>query len=393
MPAAGNGGSAAGTVATITFMAHRLRFFLILVVASLALSTACTSDSSEDVPPTRVPEGPSRAFAMGLSSVPTELTQESYEGAFALTAGAGDVILIQRTPPWNDLVAGEISSETASATARETDLAATHGLDLFVAIDPIDVVDGKSEIASLPPELRGAGFADERVRGAFLDYARYVAQNYRPEYLALGVEVNSYQHEHPEDFERFVVLYHEAYQEVKAISPETLVFPTFQYEELQGLLPTDAPRPPQWYLLNRFAGRMDLLAVSSFPALAFENLSLIPDSYYAQLRAFSDAPIALTSLGYPSDLADPSTGLSGEEAQADFLGSTLEVAQQLAMPLLVWFLGQDPSFAGSQAQSFLTLTGLKAQDDSIKAAWLIWENAAGRPMDQSLPTGTPEEAG
>jgi hypothetical protein len=320
---------------------------------------------------------------MGLSSVPADLSEEGYEAAFALAASTGEVVLVQRTPPWEDMISGDISDETASATKREVALAESYGVDLFVAIDPIDVVGGVSEIAALPGDLRGSGFADEAIHQAFLAYVRYVAQNYEPAYLALGVEVNSYQHDHPEDFERFVVLYHEAYEAVKQISPDTLVFPTFQYEELQGLLPAGSPRPPQWYLLNRFTDRMDLLGVTSFPALAFDDLTLVPDSYYAQLRAFSDAPIALTSFGYPSE--------GGEADQARYLESTMEVAQQLAMPLLVWFLGQDLTFGVEVADSFLDTTGLRHQEGSEKEAWQAWAVASRRPLNSTNPVDPVEE--
>ncbi|MEE8386041.1 MAG: hypothetical protein V3S01_08995, partial [Dehalococcoidia bacterium] len=177
--------------------------------------------------------------------MPAEQTSESYASAFELAASAGEVILIQRVPPWHEMLAGEPSDSTVAATHRETELAEQFGLDLFVAIDPMDVAEGRSQLADLPEDLHGAGFAHEEVRRAFIAYAQYVAANYQPKYLALGVEVNSYQQGHPEDFEEFIVVYHEAYEAVKELSPDTLVFPTFQFEEMLGLLPIDNPFPPR----------------------------------------------------------------------------------------------------------------------------------------------------
>ena len=321
---------------------------------------------------------------MGLSSLPTELTEESYEDAFALAGSVGEVILIQRTPPWTELLAGEISELTEQTTAQELALADKYGLDLFIAIDPMDVSVGRSALADLPDELRGAGFEDEGIRDAFMAYARYIAQAYQPRYLALGVEVNSYQHEQPEDFERFVVLYHEAYEAVKEISPETLVFPTFQLEELQGLLPTDNPYQQQWYLMNRFEPRLDLLAVSSYPSLAYDTPDDIPSSYFAQLSAYTSRPIAITGMGYASDSPDGDDTQRSEPDQALFLQRTMDVAQQLSMALVVWFIGQDLSFTGDAPLQVLEHIGLRRQDGSRKEAWRVWEAASRRALQAAL---------
>lgn len=351
--------------------------YLTLLAVGLAL-IACAEEGQPAPTPTTTGEGRTRSFAMGVSSLPPELTEQSYARTFQLAAGAGEVILIQRTPPWEEMLTGDLSPETVDATERETELAEKYGLDLFIAIDPTDPAKGRGELASLPEELRGAGFADENVRRAFIAYARYVAENYRPKYLALGVEINMYQRLHPEDFERFVILYHEAYQAVKELAPETLVFPTFQLEELQGLLPPGDPQPPQWYLLNRFEPRLDLLAVSSFPALAFSGLEQIPGSYYARLASYTDRPIAIAGMGYPS--GPGGAGAGTEEDQADFLRRVLDNAQQLAMPLVVWFLSQDPAFTGEPPFDRLQHLGLRRQDGTEKPAWQAWEATARRPL-------------
>ena len=350
---------------------------LVLCVAMLAFGlalAACGDRGTDGLPPSETSVGPPRSFQMGLSSLPAELTEESYNRAFELAASAGEVIMIQRAPPWEELLASEVSEGTARTTQRERQLAGEHGLDLFVAIDPTDVVGERSELANLPPELRGAGFADEQIRSAFIDYAKYVAENYHPKYLALGVEINSYQHQHPEDFEQFVTLYHQAYDGVKELSPETLVFPIFQLEELQGLLPTDQPYPPQWYLIQRFEPRLDLLAVSSYPGLAFAAAEDIPDSYVAQLRSYTDRPIVIAGTGYSS--GDD----ANENQQAAYLRRVLDEAQQLSMPLLVWLVGQDPSFTGDVPLGLLQHIGLLRQDGTEKPAWAVWAQAARRPL-------------
>jgi hypothetical protein len=331
--------------------------------------------------------GPPRTFAMGISSLPPELTQDSYAGTFELASEAGEVILIQRTPPWQEMLSGDVSQETAQATQREKQLAQEHGLDIFVALDPTDTTVGRSELAGLPPALRGAGFADPDVRRAFIAYAQYVAQNYQPKYVALGVELNSYQSHEPEDFEAFLTLYAEAYDAVKRIRPDALVFHIFQLEEMHGLLPIDEPHPPQWGLIAGFGERLDLLAVSSYPSLAFNSPASIPETYYSRLAAYARQPIALTGMGFSSGSDDASEG--GEAEQAAFLTRALRAADQLGMPLVVWFAGQDPSFTGAPPFDRLEHIGLRRQDGSAKEAWFVWDAAARRPLEEAAQTAGP----
>jgi hypothetical protein len=330
--------------------------------------------------PGRTPTGAPRSFAMGLSSLPADLTEDGYRRAFELAASAGEVILIQRTPPWAELIAGDVSQETAGTTQREVELAKQYDLDLFVAIDPTHVVGDTSELAALPPELSGAGFGDPQVRRAFIEYAQYVAKNYHPKYIALGVAVNSYQHQHPEDFEQFVSLYHEAYQAVKQLEPDTIVFTIFQLEELQGLLPLDHPYLPQWNLIRHFGSELDLLALSSYPQLVFNSADSLPENYFSQVQGFSDLPIAIAGTGYSSETG----GAAGatEEQQDAYLARAADAAGQLSMPLLVWLVGQDPTFTGDKPLDLAEHMGLLRQDGSEKTAWSAWEQLSRRPLTE-----------
>lgn len=357
-----------------------------LCITLLALALASASREPGVAPaPAPTGSGPPRAFAMGISSLPPELTQDSYAGTFELAAQAGEVILIQRTLPWNELLAGSISQETAQTTRREVKLADDNGLALFVAIDPTDPSLGRSELAGLPPELRGAGFADQRITRAFVAYAAYVAQNYRPAYLGLGVEINTYERHQPEDFGSFVSAYNEAYASVKQLSPDTLVFPIFQFEELQGLLALEGGEAlPQWDLIRLFDGKMDLLAVSSYPSAVFTAADQMPFTYYTQLAAYTNHRVVIAGMGYASSEEGVSAG--GEEEQGKFLTRALDAAQRLSMPLVVWFAGQDLTYTGQPPFDRLQHLGLRRQDGSPKAAWLIWEAAARRPLAERLAT-------
>ncbi len=357
--------------------AARIASAIVAVLAIAGAGAACRGGASTSQ---RATSGPPRTFMMGFSTVPRELNANAYSDTFDLAAKDGEMVLIQRTPKWSDFLPGaSVSADTAETTASEKTKLADKKLKLFFAIDPTDGSTGRDRLADLPPALAGKNFGDPDVRAAFISYAKYVALNYRPAYLALGVEMNLYYEKNRADFENFKSLYSQAYDEVKKISPATQVTMTFQYEDLQGLLPAADKHFPDWQLVRAFDPKMDIVTISTYPSFAFASASAIPNNYYSQLTAFTERPIAIAEMGYSS--AGSAQGLNdGTEAdQAAYLKRMLVDAGTLKMPFVIWFAAWDPSFAKGSAYSVFQHIGLLRADNSKKPAWQEWAAAARRP--------------
>lgn len=329
------------------------------------------------------PAGEPRSLLLGFSSLPRELTTPAYIEAFATAAQYADLVLIQRTPPWSDfLPGGSISRETAETTRLETELLKQYGgLRLYFAIDPTDGAVQRSRLANLPPSVDAqAGFRDPDVRAAFVAYAAYVAKNYRPEYLALGVEVNMIYERAPEQFEAFVSLYDEAYAVVKGNSPETKVFPTWQLEDLEGTF--GEVHPPRWELLERFRGKMDVFAVSTYPWLGeVRSVADIRPDYYRQLRSRWDGEVLIADTAYPSAPVEGREAVGTEAEQRAYLERLLSEAEELGFTGVVWFAALDPAFATSGPAAVFRDTGLRRADGSNKQGWALWEEWARRPLE------------
>lgn len=326
--------------------------------------------------------GTPRSFMMGISTLPRELNAKSYADSFRLAASAGDIVLIQRAPPWADFLPGsDVGDATAETTASEKDAIRGRRLKLFFAIDPTDGSTGRDRLAGLPPALAGRNFSDPDVRAAFISYAKYVALNYQPAYLALGVEMNLYYNKNKADFENFRSLYQEARARVKEISPDTQITVTFQYEDLQGILPTVDTHFPDWQLLKLFEPDTDVTAISTYPSFAFTSAGAIPPNYYSQLRAFTSHPIVIAETGFAS-AAGPQGVNSGTEAdQAAYVQRVLSEAQALRMPFVIWFAGWDPAYAQDTPNGVFRYIGLLRADNSEKPAWQPWKDAASRPYE------------
>ncbi len=345
---------------------------------ALTLAAAACGDGSKRAPQT--PEGAPRSFMMGISTLPRELNADAYANAFKLAGDTAEMVLIQRTPPWADFMPGAgVSKETTDTTAAEKRAVHDGDLRLFFAIDPTDGATGRDRIAGLPATFSGKTFADPDIRMAFVSYAKYVALNYKPAYLALGVEMNLYYDKNKDDLANFIALYAEAYDRVKEISPNTQVTVTFQYEDLQGILPTEDKHFADWQLLKAFDPKLDVMAISTYPSFAFNAASAIPDNYYSQLRAFTDRPIVIAEMGYSSAAGAQGINNGTEQEQAAFVKRALQEAQTLRMPFVVWFAGWDPAYAHDTPFGVFQHIGLRREDDSEKPAWQQWADAARRP--------------
>jgi hypothetical protein len=355
---------------------------LFVALAAALVALACGGDGRAPAGPDR--QGQPRPFLMGVSSVPRIPTDDAYKEAFELAGKAGDLVLVQRAPPWDEFVpGGTVSDRTQRLTRLERDLAQKYGLKLFLAVDPTDPED-RGRLAGLPDDLRGADFSDGRVRSAFISYAKYLALNYKPAYMALGVEVDMYFNRRGDAaFRTFQSLYFQAYDAVKSVSPSTQVFPTFQYEDMQALLsvgPVSAQ--PAWSLVNRFVPKIDALAVSSFPGFVYASPDKVPEGYLDQLKARFQLPLVVASTGWSSGLPG-GDAVSGEGEQAAFLTSTLAAAERLGASVVVWYLGRDVEPPVSEGFQPLATSGLLRADGGAKLAWAVWRTYVERPVGQA----------
>lgn len=357
-----------------------------LLCAALGIA-ACGGGSAKRDSAT---SGPARSFMMGISTLPRELNGTSYGETFDLAAANGEMVLIQRTPPWGEFRPGaDVSDATAKTTASEKDAISSKHLGLFFAIDPTDGSTGRDRLAGLPGNMTGRNFSDPDVRSAFLTYAQYVAINYKPAYMALGVEMNLYSEKNADDFENFKSLYFEAYDRVKAASPDTQVTVTWQYEDMQGKLPTEDQHFPSWQLIKVFDTKTDVVAISTYPSFSYTKVSDIPANYYSQLRGFTEKPIMIAEMGYSSAAGVQGINSGTEAEQATFLTRALSDAEDLQMPLVIWFAAWDPGYAKDTAFGVFQHIGLLNEDGSEKPAWAMWAAAARRPYVPAGDAGAP----
>jgi hypothetical protein len=167
---------------------------------------------------------------------------------------------------------------------------------------------------------------------------------------------------------------------VKSVSKDTLVFPTFQYEDMLGLFNTGGVQRPTWNLVQRFEPKIDMLAVSSFPGIVFDDVHQLPADYYMALKDRIARPVAIVSTGWSSARAPE--GESGESQQVAFVYRILGAADDLKANLVVWYLGRDPDAVAEEAFEDVGMMGLQLNNGASKSGWRVWLSAEARPPPQ-----------
>ena len=323
--------------------------------------------------------GEPRPFRLGFSALPARLDDAAYVEALDLTALYGDLLLIQRSPTWAEFLPGvEPSEELREQTQREARAIEERNLTLFYAIDPYAPAD-RGRLAALPDGYAGAGLLNPDLRAALVTEARFVAGAYQPAFLAFGIEVNATFDRSAAEYEAYLGVYREVYDVVKQVSPRTLVFPTFQYEQLLGVTPWEIAHPPRWERLEEFGERLDLVAIATFPSLVHEVARNIPADYYAQLRDHTNLPIAFAAVGFSSAQGPGGINSSTPDEQRRYLVCLLADAEALQSPFVVWYASRDPQFVSDLPIELLRSSGLLDTAGQPKDAWPVWADAAQRP--------------
>ncbi|MFN2271064.1 MAG: hypothetical protein ACK2US_09525 [Anaerolineae bacterium] len=216
----------------------------------------------------------------------------------------------------------------------------------------------------------------------FKQVAVAIAHQYQPEYLALGGEVNRYYEHDPAGFERFITVYAEVYDAVKAASPKTLVFTVFQLEMTKGgayLTGGSEARQTQWELLDRFSARLDLAAFTTYPFLDYGSPADIPEDYYAEIAAHTSLPVAFTEIGWPSAplATDPTSAYGGSpEEQAAFVQRFFQLTADIDLALALWSFPHDLGSASPNIA--MDAISLRHNDGTPKPALAVWQEMANK---------------
>ncbi len=283
---------------------------------------ACGQSATSPFPdPTYTPEASvfeSGRTAYGFFPTPPEVSMESVFAHYKSMGQHADVSLVQENIPWAEFVTGvDVESQKITDMQNARTLTLANNLDSIYIVDPLNGLN-RREFAGLP-EGWDASFANPDVRAAFKNYSLRILREFKPRYLGLASEINTYMQAYPEDAQNFLSLYQETYAAIKVESPETQVFVTFQWDQVSGLAMAapGAERQLDWAQIEIFEPLLDVWVISSYPFIAFRTGAEIPADYYSPLLERTDKPLAVAEGGFVSRPTGPLPGTPQD--QVDYL--------------------------------------------------------------------------
>ena len=365
-----------------------MRRFLFSVCILLLTCLSC--GKSQSIPPT--PENSifdSGKTAYGFFPSPPEVSTESIFQLYKDISQHGDFVLIQQNTAWEDFAEGGTSGESQTRTdlINQVKLARQNNLEYIFVIDALNGLNRRDFIGL--PAGWNANFGNPDVRTAYKNYALWVVRTFYPRYLGLGSEINTYMDAHPEDAQNFISLYNEIYALVKAEAPETKIFVTFQWDDINNMFPQpeEGERQrfhPNWGQVEAFEPNLDLWVISTYPYFVFPSAVAIPAEYYTPLLTRTDKPVAIAESGFSSQAVGFAQG--SPEDQVAYLNT---IQAQLGPRLAFWVntllndfnldsYAEQMKKEGRDPQDALSLgafayIGLRTSDGSPKPALEVWD--------------------
>ncbi|HUI88828.1 MAG TPA: hypothetical protein VLX61_08885 [Anaerolineales bacterium] len=360
-----------------------------LILALILAALACGTQT----PSTPFPTPASSIFdsaptAHGFFPSPPRISTDSVLEIYKDIGNHADFVLLQENVPWNDFVNSvDGQSQRRTDIINQVTLARQNHLDYIFIVDGLNGLN-RSQFSGLPFGW-DASFANPNIRAAYTNYTLWVVRMFHPRYLGLASEINTYMDTHPEDVKNFISLYNEIYKAVKLEAPHTKVFVTFQWEELNNLIPQIASGRtrlhPNWNQVEAFEPNLDVWAISSYPFVAFQSGADIPADYYAPLLSQTSKPLAVAEGGFTSEPAGPIKGTP--EDQVAYLNA---IHNQIGPRLAFWvyLLLEDfdlDSYSGYMKANGVSSTdvdtlgmfasvGLSNSDGTAKPALGLWDS-------------------
>ena len=243
--------------------------------------SVCAQPNAEDDPGVMPQNAKTRPFRLGFTPFPWDYGDEVRQQSLAfVSAEGGDIILhhCDFCVPWPEAAADEPIAAALEANwegypdkAFNTTPPRTYlpeGSKLYLALTPMDM-----NRSGLAIDRRGGfrdwtadtPFNDPSVKQAYLNYCQQALNHFRPDYLAIGVEMNELLHNAPGRWPGFVELYRYVYDALKADHPDLPIFATMTLHNL--LVHAREPDSEDRKKLQEFLQYNDLLGVSFYSFL------------------------------------------------------------------------------------------------------------------------------
>lgn len=351
---------------------------------ALALSFAILVQASPDT----------RPFLMGFTPWPADITVEGIKLSEDFAAKHGDIVseMLMGGIPWPEAYAGKPYPKSVhDAFAKKR----PKGAKLFLSISFLN--DGRAGLAlyrgerdnmPLPPEWKDKGFDSPETIQALKRFSLDAVEAMKPDYLAIGVELNALMTNTPSQWQAAKKLYKLTRAAVKAKHPSLPVFFTCEVNHYKGYSQGSNAALQDREVSDLMRNDADIFAMSIYPHMSYAVKRPFPASYLDFATKFGK-PVAVSESGMTSrnvELKSYKLTLFGSpEEQTHFVDTLLNRAQKDKYKFVINFATTDfeklckklPPPADEIA-SIWEFTGLQDENGVLKPAGKRWDEFFGR---------------
>ena len=330
----------------------------------------------------------SRPFRMGFTAFPHDVTVEAINQTRQFVRTNADLIAHHiEGVPWAEALRNEpFPKELVSD--RETKRSMTPpGAKVYLAVSP-----GRGELklaekgtTPLPPELRGKTYDDPLVKKAYLNYCRRSLEFFKPDYLAIGIEVNEIFSAGKDKWRAYVELHRQVYRELKKEHPDLPIFASYT---LHNLIKA---RGEMLKVCQELMPFNDFVAISFYPFFISET----PDAAFKWLMESFDQfgkPYAIVETNDTAErLQFPKSKLvlnGTPETQAAYARILLALADQRRFRFVVLFIHQDydtlwDAIKATAPELFMAWRdcGLIDERGRPRPSFAVWRDYFNRPFN------------
>lgn len=352
----------------------------------------CSSEAPVEVGPLEPIE--SRSFYMGFTPFPSAITIDAVVAAQQFAVQHGDLIShhLEQGVPWTEALNGEPFHENLLKEWNSR-LEYSKGKKIFLSLNAI--TDGRNSIAlyrgekenmPLPEAFAGKALNDPDVKTAYLNFCRRAIAAFKPDYFAIGIEVNELLHNAPDQWSAYKELYKFVYQELKSEHPDLPLMATVSLHNLTNKGWKDLEY--QQKEIKELLQYIDVLGISFYPYMA--GYGERPTEQLQWLREFTDKPIAISETGFIAEtlkLDSYNLKIPGSQAkQLAYIETLLDAAQKDDYLFVVQFLTRDYDALWKSIKSFAPEafkvwrdTGMEDENGIPRPALQVWDHYYNAP--------------
>jgi hypothetical protein len=347
--------------------------------------------------PVRALAGATRRFRMGSTRWPPDMTLTALGQVERFLRDDADMAapMILGGVPWQD---AETEAPFSHALMAELGWKAPEGHMVLLSLGALDTArTGLAPLYALrdnqplPADWAARDFDDPAVIRAYSRFCLRAVETMRPDWLALGVEVNLLRHAAPDRWPAYLRLHRAAYAAVKDRHPDLPVLVTIAAQHFMGMADSADPAD-QAAALAEIAPHADMIGYSIYPHLSRDVPDPIPPGFYDPLleaAARARLPCAISESGTASGPVRYGWAtLDGSpERQVQATETLFQTATEGDMAFVVNWTSHDyPALLarlpedGQDLAGLWVSTGILDGTGGEKAVTRLWRDWLARPV-------------